>query len=130
MDFFINKKATLPILQMELIKDGRNDFHKFHEMIQNSDIYFCMTELETGKKIIGKKPAMCILKVVIVEDDCTGEEYYLAYQFTTRDTSKPGTYLGQFTIEFLDGSGTLVVPIREELYINVQPSFISETACC
>jgi hypothetical protein len=34
-------------------------------------------------------------------------------------TAKPGTYIGKFIIEFLDGSGTLIVPIREELIINV-----------
>ena len=120
MDFFINKKATLPILKMELIKDGRNDFHKFHEKIQNSEIYFCMSELDTGKKIIGKKPAMCILKEVICDDDCTGEEYYLAYQFSEKETKKAGTYVGQFIIDFLDGSGLLTVPIRDTLYVHVR----------
>jgi hypothetical protein len=121
MDFFINKKATLPIMKLELIKDGRNDFHKFHEMIQNSDIYFCMSELETGKKVIGKAPALCILKEPLYEgDDCTEEEYYLAYQFSEKETKKAGTYVGEFIIEFLDGSGTLKVPIRDTLYVHVR----------
>ena len=31
----------------------------------------------------------------------------------------PGRYVGQFEIEFLDDSGTLIVPIREELFINI-----------
>jgi hypothetical protein len=119
MIFPINKKATLPILKMELIKDGRNDFHKFHEMIQNSDIYFCMSELDTGKKIIGKAPALCMLKEGIEDDDCIGEEYYLAYQFSEKETSKSGTYVGEFIINFLDGSGTLKVPIRDTLYVHV-----------
>ena len=119
MDFFINKKATLPILKMELIKDGRNDFHKFHEMIQNSDIYFCMSELDTGKKIIGKAPALCMLKEVIEDDDCMTEEYYLAYQFSEKETSNSGTYVGEFIINFLDDSGTLKVPIRDTLFIHV-----------
>ena len=119
MDFSINKKSTLPILHLELIKDGRNDFNKFHEMIQNSDIFFCMSELDTGKKIIGKAPALCILKEPIEDDDCLTEEYYLAYQFSEKETSKSGTFVGEFTIEFLDGSGTLKVPIRDTLYIHV-----------
>jgi len=50
---------------------------------------------------------------------CEDEEYYISYQFSTKDTAKPGTYIGKFIIEFLDGSGTLIVPIREELIINV-----------
>ena len=119
MDFHINKNSTLPILKLELIKDGRNDFHKFHEMIQNSDIFFCMSELDTGKKIIGKKTAMCILKEPDEDDDCLEEEYYLAYQFSQKETKLTGTYVGQFIIEFLDGSGTLIVPIRDTLYIHV-----------
>jgi hypothetical protein len=118
MDFHINKKSTLPILQLELIKDGRNDFNNFHDMIQNSDIYFCMSELETGKRIIGKKEALCILKET--DDDCPDEEYYIGYQFTEKETTKPGTYVGEFIIQFLDGSGTLKVPIRDTLYIHVR----------
>jgi hypothetical protein len=117
MDFHINKGATLPILKMELIKDGRYTYKEFNDKLQNSDIYFCMSDIVTGIKKIGKKPAICILKSEY--DGCEDEEYYLAYQFTSKDTSKAGTYVGNFTIVFNDGSGTLIVPIREELYIHV-----------
>jgi hypothetical protein len=117
MDFFINKGATLPILKLELIQDGRNDYQRFHEQIQNADIYFCMSDVVTGARKIGRKPGFCLLKET--NDDCCGEEYYLAYQFSERDTNTAGTYAAQFIIEFLDGSGTLVVPIREELFIHV-----------
>jgi len=117
MDFHINKGATLPILKMELIKDGRYSYREFHDMLQNSDMYFTMSDVVTGVKKIGKKPATCILKSEY--DGCEDEEYYISYQFTSRDTAKPGTYVGNFIIEFLDGSGTLIVPIREELYIHI-----------
>lgn len=117
MDFHINKGSTLPILKLELVNDGRNDYKKFHEMIQNSNISFTMSDAETGNKFIGNKPALCILKEST--QDCTGEEYYLAYQFTERDTKKSGTYVGKFIIDFLDGSGRLIVPIREELFIHI-----------
>lgn len=117
MDFHINKKATLPILKMELIKDGRYTYKEFHDKLQNSNITFCMSDIETGAKKIGRKPGICILKNEY--NGCQDEEYYIAYQFSERDTSKPGTYVGHFTIDFLDDSGTLIVPIREELYIHV-----------
>ena len=117
MDFHINKGATLPILKMELIRDGRYTYKEFHDMLQNSLMYFSMADIVTGVKKIGKKPALCVLKSEY--DGCEDEEYYIAYQFTAKDTSKPGTYVGNFTIEFQDGSGTLIVPIREELYIHV-----------
>ena len=38
MDFFINKKSTLPSLKLELVNDGRNDFRNFHDKIQNATI--------------------------------------------------------------------------------------------
>ena len=43
-----NNEKVLPILYMTLINDGRHDFHKFHEMIQNADITFSMVDMETG----------------------------------------------------------------------------------
>tara|TARA_R110000772_G_scaffold89593_1_gene185555 strand:- start:14 stop:388 length:375 start_codon:yes stop_codon:yes gene_type:complete len=117
MDFSINKNATLPILKMELIKDGRYTYREFHDMLQNSTITFCMSNIETGAKKIGRKTGLCILKSEY--NGCEDEEYYIGYQFTSKETSKPGTYVGNFTITFLDDSGTLIVPIREELYIHV-----------
>jgi hypothetical protein len=117
MIFNINKNATLPVLKLELINDGRNDFHKFHEKIQNANIYFTMTDYSTAVKKISKKVTYPIQKQP--ESDCTGPEFYIGYQFTMQDTAVAGNYLGLFEIEFLDGSGTLVVPIQEPLYINV-----------
>jgi len=117
MEFIINKGSTLPVLKMELIRDGRNDFHKFFELIQNADIYFTMFDTVTGVKKIGKKRAGT--QLVLPQSDCVGEEYYITYQFSTKETAKPGRYIGQFTIEFLDGTGTLIAPVREELFINI-----------
>jgi hypothetical protein len=76
-----------------------------------------MTDVITGVKKIAKKSAD--IELVTPQSDCTGEEYYIIYQFTEKDTSLTGRYLGQFTIEFLDSTGTLIVPIRELLYINI-----------
>jgi hypothetical protein len=117
MEFFINKNSTLPVLKLELINDGRNDFHKFHEMVQNANIYFTMTDVITGVKRIAKKETG--IQLVLPQSDCVGEEFYLIYQFTEKETSVAGRYAAQFTIEFLDGSGTLIVPIREELFVSV-----------
>jgi hypothetical protein len=117
MEFFINKGATLNVLKMELIQDGRNDFYKFHEKVQNANIYFSMTDVITGVKRIAKK--LTGIQQVEPASNCVGDEFYLIYQFTERDTAVGGRYVGQFEIDFLDGSGTLLVPIREELFINV-----------
>ena len=117
MEFHINKNAELPVLKLELIQDGRNDFQKFFEKIQNANIYFSMSDVTTGvKKIAKKRTGVALVEPV---SDCVGEEYYITYKFSAKDTEKPGRYVGQFTIEFLDGTGNLIVPIREELFINI-----------
>jgi len=116
MEFFINKGATLNPLKMELINDGRNDYHKFHEKVQNANIYFTMTDVVTGVKRIAKKKA----GIQQVEpESCIGEEFYLVYHFSQKETSVAGRYVGQFEIDFLDGTGTLLVPIRDILYVNI-----------
>ncbi len=117
MEFFINKNATLPKLKLELIKDGRNDFNKFHDKIQNANITFSMSDVVTGVKRIAC--ASATIEEVVPDNNCVCEEFYLVYQFTSKQTSAAGRFVGQFEITFLDGSGTLIVPIREELFINV-----------
>ena len=116
MEFFINKNATLNKLKLELIKDGKNDFNNFHEKIQNANIYFTMTDVITGVKKIAKKLA----GIELVEPtSCVGDEYYLVYQFNSKETAISARYVGNFEIDFLDGSGKLIVPIKDELFINV-----------
>ncbi len=117
MEFFINKGASLPVLKLELIQDGRNDFEKFFELIQNANIYFTMSDVITGVKRIAKRPAGT--QLVLPQSDCVGEQYYITYQFSQRETQVYGRYIGTFEIDFLDGTGTLIVPIRENLYVNV-----------
>ena len=75
-----------------------------------------MSDVITGVKKIGKKTAGLSLVTPV---NCVGEEYYIVYQFTENDTAKSGRYVGKFIIEFLDGSGTLIAPIRESLFINI-----------
>lgn len=116
MDFFINKNSTLPVLKLELIQNGRDDFYKFYEKVQNANIFFTMYDVITGMKKIAKKPANL---EQILPENCVGEEYYITYQFSEKETSVGGRFVGKFTIDFLDGSGTLIVPIQEELFINI-----------
>ena len=117
MNFFINKGATLPILKMELIQDGRNEYKDFHEKVQNAVITFSMYDATTGVKKIAMRPATCMVKPLSCPDD--DEEYYISYAWREQDTNKSGSYKGTFHIEFLDGTGTLIVPIREELDIHI-----------
>lgn len=117
MDFNINKNSNYPILKLELINDGRNDFNHFFDLIQNTNIYFTMTDTITGIKKIAKKKAS--IKLVEPTSDYISEQYYIVYKFSSKETNQSGRFIGQFEIEFLDNSGTLIVPINNTLYINI-----------
>lgn len=119
MNFYIKKGSELPLLKMELIQDGRNDFHRFFEEIQNADITFTMTNEKDGTKKISCRPCQ-LLKKTSDCGDIIPEEYYIAYKWREIDTNKTGRFIGEFTINFLNPNlGTLKTPIREELYINI-----------
>lgn len=115
-EFFINKGATLPLLKMELINDGRYDYNAFYQMIQNSTITFTMTNKDTGIIKVSNSPAYLAPK-----ESCD-DKYFIYYPWNIKDTKIKGTFYGKFTIIFGDvfGGGTLIVPIQDELIIYVQ----------
>lgn len=125
MEFFIKKNATLPVLKMQVVKDGRAGYIQFMETLELSTIYFTMINVETGIPKIVSAP--CDIVNLILPEGAS-PEYYIYFKFTAMDTNTPGRYQGQFLIK--NDEGNLILPIREELYINVQESFISEQACC
>lgn len=123
-EFFINRNATLPKLRMELINDGRHDFNKFHEAIQNADVFFSMYDLNTGVAKILNSPA----KVMQREIGGCVDEYVIQYDWKEKDTRKAGSYKGEFKIRFstpikngdkVYPSGDLIVPIYDELSIHI-----------
>ena len=122
MEFFIKKNATLPLLKMQVVKDGRSDYNNMMKFIEESAIFFSMVDTETGIPKISTRPCGFVEKILI-EPNAT-PEYYIYYQFTQRDTNRPGRYYGQFL--FRNDQGTLVLPIRDELFINIQESFIAD----
>ena len=110
---------------MQVVKDGRSGYLQLMQDLEVSTIFFTMIEVETGIPKIVSAPAE-IVNLILPEG--SDPEYYIYFKFTARDTNSPGRYQGQFLIK--NDEGNLILPIREELYINVQDSFISETACC
>jgi hypothetical protein len=122
MEFFIKKKATLPVLKLQVVKDGRSDYNQFMNAIELSSIFFSMIDVETGLIKINSKPAGFVEKTLL--DPNAEPEYYIYYRFTSTDTNRVGRYEGQFLIKNDDGN--LIVPIREQLFINVQESFVAD----
>ena len=122
MEFFIKKNATLPLLKLQVVKDGRSDFDNFMKTIELSAIFFSMVDTATGIPKVTSRPAGFVEKTFI--DPNAEPEYYIYYQFQNRDTNKVGRYEGQFMLR--NDDGVLILPIREKLYINIQESFIAD----
>lgn len=132
-DFFINKNSTLPNLRMEVINNGRNNFHKLYTALQSADVYFTMVDVNTGVKRIVNASA----NVVERENGGCDDEYVIEYKWKERDTKVPGIYRGQFRIVFdstntssEDGTlpvGELIVPIAEELIIHINDGCIKKS---
>ena len=126
-EFFIIKGSTNPVLEMELIDDGRYDFRKsiFTDALQDSVVTFNMRDNETGVMKISKAKA----NVVMAAEDTCENKYVLQYKWKERDVNRVGTYHGWFEISFngniiSDGidypTGNLKVPIEESLLIIVK----------
>ena len=121
MEFFINKGATLPVLKMQVVKDGIADITEFMSLIENSLIYFSMIDVKTGGyKILNKKGGF-VEKTFI--DPNAEVEYYVYYKFTSSDTSREGLYEGEYV--FNTDTGTYILPIREKLTIKIGNSYVS-----
>ena len=125
-EFYIIKDSVNPVLEMELIDDGRYDFKRslFNEALQDSEVTFSMKDEETGIMKISKSKANIVLAI----DDICEEKYILQYKWSKRDVSKKGTYEAWFEINFngnitSDGveypEGNLKVPVEEKLRIIV-----------
>lgn len=123
--FYIRQNSTLPTLRMELIEDGRHDFRKFYESVQNCTITFTMVNVDTKITKIAKAPCYIKLK----EDDGCVDKYVICYDWKPRDTKEAGTFKGTFELTFGEiksdeteyPTGNLNIPIREDLTIVILP---------
>lgn len=121
MEFFINKSATLPVLKMQVVKDGVADIDEFMTLIENSTIYFSMVNLNTGAYKILNKFGGFVEKTFV--DPNAATEYYIYYRFTSSDTNQSGLFKGEFV--FLNDEGTQILPLREELIIKIGETYVS-----
>jgi hypothetical protein len=121
MEFTIGQNSSLPLLKLQVVKDGIEDYNSMMEFIERSSIFFSMVNTETGIPKVYTKVAGFVEKLGMNPN--ASAEYYVYYKFTPQDTNKVGRYEGQFL--FINETGTLVLPIREPLYINIEESYIS-----
>jgi len=85
MEFFIRKKSTLPILEVDLIKDGRLDYNYDKTNLTGATITFSMKDVETDF-------------YRITNGACTYsyDNKTISYQFTKKNTSKVGRFICEF----------------------------------
>lgn len=126
MDFYIKKNATLPLLKMQVVQDGRSEYQQFMTSLETATITFTMINSATGIPKIVSKPAY-IVELINLDVNAL-PEYYVYFRFTERDTNQVGNYTGQFLIHNTDGN--LILPLREDLNIFIQESFIVQSPCC
>ena len=122
MEFFIKRNSTLPLLKLQVVKNGRSDYNNFMELLETSTIFFSMVNTENGIPRITSRPAGFVEK--IFDDPNAEPEYYIYYQFTKQDTSIEGRYEGQFLVKTFEGN--VILPVREKLFIYIQESFIAD----
>ena len=121
MEFTIGQNSTLPLLKLQVVKDGIESYNSMMEFIETSSIFFSMVDTTNEIPKIYTKPAGFVEKLGMTEN--ASPEYYVYYRFSPEDTNRPGRYEGQFM--FINESGTLVLPIREKLFINITESYVA-----
>lgn len=125
-EFHIRKGSVNPVLEMELIKDGRYDFIKslMDNALQDSVVTFSMKDSETGLLKVAKGK----VNIVLTDEDSCEEHYVLQYKWAPRDVNRKGAFEGWFEIKFNGDivedkvdypEGNLIVPIQERLTIYV-----------
>lgn len=117
MEFFIRKNSTLPLLEVDLVKDGRLDYNYVKTNLDDAIIKFSMKNIDTDQyKVLN---GLCELDVI------TNSIYY---QFTKKNTLTTGRYMGEFS--FQNDQGDIKLPLREVLYVTVLDSFSNSDFCC
>ena len=126
MEFFIRKNSTLPIIKVQIVKDGRVDFREFDNLTKDSTITFSMWNEETNVYYIMNKPASVMVKPSTI--DTEEVEYYVYYQLTSHETRHIGGYIGEFKIS--NSQGEIILPRRKKLFINITDSISKPELCC
>lgn len=117
MDFFIKRRATLPLLRVEIDKDGRNDFHRNQNLSQITNVYVSLIDYYTKQPKFISKPC-----TVVSEVTSGGTSYYVDYQFSHFETEEETKYELQFSL--INSSGNaIILPLKQKIYASVVESF-------
>ena len=126
MEFFIRKNSTLPIIKVQIVKDGGLGFREFDNLTKDSTITFSMWNEETNVYYIMNKPASVMVKPSTVGSNEV--EYFVYYQLSSHETRDIGGYIAEFKVT--NSQGEIILPRRKKLFINITDSFSRADLCC
>jgi chlorite dismutase len=90
---------------------------KTMSVLSESEVYFSMTDVETGIPKISSVQANVLTG--LTEDGQL--EYFTYYQFKKNQTKKVGRYSAEFLVT--NSHGNLYMPITDSVFINIIDSF-------
>jgi hypothetical protein len=124
MDFYINKNSTLPHLKVKIQTTDLTSYEDFNKLIKTAKVTFSMKNLANNVYKIASKNCEVVAKHVGIDSFSDIYEYYIVYEWSGNDTKNTGSYIAEFNITFKNQPcESLIVPIREELFIHVMDSF-------
>jgi hypothetical protein len=126
-NFFIRKNSNLPVLKLKVINDGRSNYRTIYNRLENAAITFSMIDEKGNYKIFNKQGLLLPVDKEICPED---GEYYIGYKFEAKDINMAGCFKAEFKIDFLDDGCSLIVPIREDLYVDILDSFTKSKIVC
>jgi len=117
MEWFIKKNATLPVIKVKFSQNGRSQYLNTMSILGESNVFFSMTDVETGIPKISSVQANVLTG--LTEDGQL--EYFTYYQFKKNQTKKVGRYSAEFLVT--NSHGNLYMPITDSVFINIIDSF-------
>ena len=118
MEFYIKQNSTLPVLKMEIIKDGRNDFNLNSFLSASTTFLISLFDKSNNTFLFASKE--CYVTTEYSEFEYK-DLYYLNYQLTNKDTLRTGRYEVQISIP--SEQGVVLLPLQEKYYVNIIGSF-------
>ena len=118
MEFYIKQNSTLPVLKMEVVKDGRSDYNLNSSLSASTTFLISLYDRTNDTFLFASKECY----VTAEYSEFEGKDlYYLNYQFTNKDTLRTGRYEAQISIP--SEQGVILLPLQEKYYVNVVGSF-------
>ena len=118
MEFYIKKNSTLPILKMEIIKDGRSNYNLNSFLSGSTTFLISLYDRSNDRFLFASKECFVTTEYSYFEQK---DLYYLNYQFTNKDTPKTGRYEVQISIP--SEQGVIILPLQDKYYVNIAESF-------